>query len=788
MQTTQLHRTRQREARGGGTRTNGAQVAGALVLLATAAWPASALAVPPPPSGAHPRLFMDPASVAGFAANASSPTSAAAALVASCQDTIANPGSYTSRGGVDSDTWPAAAVSCAFAYRVTQNAQYLTQAVLFLETSLDDDQTMGDNQGCVAGVDTSWQAWDGTSSAPPVILTVTHDTGYPMRWYGPDVALAYDWLYGVAGVDAALLTQASTCLTAWLDYYAASGYMRAQAGANYNAGYVVGEALAAVAIGTDNGADGHLWTDVAGSTFPALLVGQGLLGASDPVGAPAGPMAGGDWAEGWQYGPLAVLEYAVAARAVEGGGVALPDMDTWASSLAVRSAYGSLPTLGGQWMGGDFDSASVYVPPSVNVLDAVLAGTSSDQAASWALAMKKEQALTAGSLFYDALAELRAVTPADFRAQVPAPALAYLARGTRALYARSGWDAGAFWSVFSSPPHLVPDHQHFAASSFVFSRGADPLVVDPSEYGEPDTFATNAVSADAAIDLGDYEDTQTPWSTADLPWARGTASGVAAARSDLAGAFSFNGTPSDIPYAHREWAMLPEGEVVTIDRVATADADHAMFVRFHTNTGGGGLALSGAVALGASGGSQVAIHPVLLSGGSPVVSQPEVGNCSVSCSYPCAACDAARFPVDEYAVSVPGPWAVAVHVIDGLATADAPATVGSMNDDATDPAPKANCGVLGAAVLRAGKQSYVVASSARQGALAATMTYAVPGGAASRHVVFDAPEDANGKSLVSVSASGGRCVVVVTAGEGYQGHPLVFDVAAAAAGCTATEE
>ena len=34
-----------------------------------------------------------------------------------------------------------------------------------------------------------------TPPAPPVILTVTHDTGYPMRWYGPDVALTYDWLY-----------------------------------------------------------------------------------------------------------------------------------------------------------------------------------------------------------------------------------------------------------------------------------------------------------------------------------------------------------------------------------------------------------------------------------------------------------------------------------------------------------------------------------------------------------------------------------------------------------------
>ena len=38
-----------------------------------------------------------------------------------------------------------------------------------------------------------------------VARTVTHDTGYPMRWYGPYIALAYDWLHDAPGVDASLL-------------------------------------------------------------------------------------------------------------------------------------------------------------------------------------------------------------------------------------------------------------------------------------------------------------------------------------------------------------------------------------------------------------------------------------------------------------------------------------------------------------------------------------------------------------------------------------------------------
>src|SRR5262249_49779961 len=162
---------------------------------------------------------------------------------------------------------------------------------------LDDDQTIGDHTGCVQGVSTNWQSWDGNPPAPPVIRTVTHDTGYPMRWYGPDIALAYDWLHGVSGVDAALLTQTQTCLSNWMDWYAAAGYHHDEAGANYNAGFVIAAALGAVAIGNDSGADGHLWQNVVDNVFAQLLVGQGLLGQNSDVGMAAGPMVGGDWLE-----------------------------------------------------------------------------------------------------------------------------------------------------------------------------------------------------------------------------------------------------------------------------------------------------------------------------------------------------------------------------------------------------------------------------------------------------------------------------------------------------------
>src|SRR5262249_9009371 len=101
---------------------------------------------------------------------------------------------------------------------------------------------------------------------------------------------------------------------------------------------------------------------------------------------------------------------------------------------------------------------------------------------------------------------------------------------------------------------------------------------------------------------------------------------------------------------------------------------------------------------------------------------------------PCGACTNARFAVDDYTLKIAGPNAMAIHVIDGLSSSETASQVGSLNDDAFDPAPKQNAGIIGAAVYRNMKQSYVVASSGVDGAVGSTMTYGVPGASASRHV------------------------------------------------------
>jgi len=183
--------------------------------------------------------------LAAYSANTASPSTSAAAMVKACQDTINKPGDYTTRGGADGDYWPGAAVHCAFAYLTTKQSKYLDQALKYWRASLDDNLTLGDHAGCVAGASTDWKAWaqNQNGSPPPILATVAHDTGYPMRWYVPDLALTYDWLYGAPGVDAGLLAQTRVCLTNWSDWSLQYGYHQGEPGSNYSAGFTIAEAL-----------------------------------------------------------------------------------------------------------------------------------------------------------------------------------------------------------------------------------------------------------------------------------------------------------------------------------------------------------------------------------------------------------------------------------------------------------------------------------------------------------------------------------------------------------------
>src|SRR5689334_18582616 len=85
-------------------------------------------AAPAPPSGPHPRLFLDAQMLAAFKANAAQSGSAAASIVDACQQSLDHPEYNTMRNGVDGDVWPGGALRCAFAYLATNKAEYLTQS------------------------------------------------------------------------------------------------------------------------------------------------------------------------------------------------------------------------------------------------------------------------------------------------------------------------------------------------------------------------------------------------------------------------------------------------------------------------------------------------------------------------------------------------------------------------------------------------------------------------------------------------------------------------------------
>src|SRR5207344_696027 len=128
------------------------------------------------------------------------------------------------------------------------------------------------------------------------------------RMLAPYTALAYDWLHDQLAPE--LRARARQRWSSWLTWYREKGYRSRAPGNNYQAGYLISATMIAIAEAGEG--DPALWSWVAdelwGKDMAAALASGGIL-------------EGGDWAEGWQYGPLSVAEYALAARVASRAGV-----------------------------------------------------------------------------------------------------------------------------------------------------------------------------------------------------------------------------------------------------------------------------------------------------------------------------------------------------------------------------------------------------------------------------------------------------------------------------------
>lgn len=711
-------------------------------------------AAPTAPSGPHPRLFLSGPVLEALTAKSKDTASMTAKVVKTCDDVVANPDNWAKMPSYDF-LWGVAATSCAMAWEITKKPEHAQGGIKMLNALLDDKATVGDG----AGGD----------------KVVQQDDGYFIRIYAPYAAIAYDWLHEAPGMDAALKAKVAERFKAWIDWYAASGYLPHQVGANYHSGYVFAKTTVAVALSGDDPAGATYFADVVDTMFTKEIVGTGL--------APGGVLNGGDWAEGWQYGPLSVLSYSLSARAISEQGATFPEIATWTNSLALRFFNALSPDRNELYTGGDFEDSGFNTKPHPRIPLATLVGASSDEAASWAAFGRKTIANDDEALvFIDALAEARNVQPVDLGSATASKW--YVAPGTRRLYARGAWDRSASWVEFQSSPHQVPDHEHADASNVTLYHGADALIVDPSPYGSLSTLTGNALTVESNAVGDDYKPSQAVWSSlAELPWSRAGQSGIVAARADLSNAFNSSKASSDVPYAHREFVFLPEGDVVLMDRARTDDATRGLRVRFHTPSA---LTLSGSTAKADIGSSSLRIIGVQVSGQTASQKMTTVGDCY---SGTRGDCEATRFVAGEYDLRVPGPTSLAVHVISGLKKGEAETSAISVNDPSVDPAK--NPSIVGTVVQRGTVRTMVVGSSAKDGAAGATLSYLAPAGGA-RSVVYDAPEATDGSSTVVAAKEGNGCRVTITAapapGKGFTGRPLMFTLGSATDPCAVLED
>jgi hypothetical protein len=353
-------------------------------------------------------------------------------------------------------------------------------------------------------------------------------------------------------------------------------------------------------------------------------------------------------------------------------------------------------------------------------------------------------------LLFEALADARGAKATPFPRE-SAPTY-YLAKGNGTLFARSSWSPAAAWMATQCTKKIEVDHLPANAGNFVLTRGGDELVVDPSPYGSLSSLTSNAPTVESAQLPADYKPSQAYWSEkTGYAWARQTESAIVAARCDYADQYRFQERPSDVPMATRDVVLVPSASgnatAVVVDRAHTGSATRSLHLRFRTRAG---LSLgAGGVARGTSGGSSLTISPVFKSAGTPELRQVAKSDCFQK-NTTRGNCSAARFPVQDYVLTVRGDEAMAVHVLD----------MAGANDTMSPPRLTDAAGYRMVSFDRGKRHASVVLSSSGD---KAKLTYrAAPG----HHIVLDAPGSRAGRAQVSATADGAQCVVTITPAAG----------------------
>ncbi len=729
----------------------------------------TANAAPPLPTGAHPRVWLDPGTVAAWQAMEADAESPVGRAIATCEDAACVPAAACpySDGEYQGFKWVEGLGACLVAYATQGEAAQLDTALVLFEALLNDRDTIGDGEG---------PGYNGG------VGIVSQDTGYSMRTHGVWAALAFDWLYD--DLSPSLIATARTRFSQWIAFHhAPNTYQAEQPGANYHAGHVLAMTLLAVGAAEDlNDADGNgtpdntagteLWTYVVDTMWGEVMAGG--MGAR-------GALGGGDWLEGWQYAPLSVQSYALAGRALVEQDVEIAWLGEWTSSVLLRFIYGLTPS-DRMFVGGDTGNSEPSLDANALPLFSALSGVTAGEVKGWAQAELERLDLPPENdfrLFFENLAVAEGATAAAIdRSQLPR---GYLAAGAGNFYGRTGWDTSAAWFVSQCKGTMV-DHQHPNAGNIILSRGADELLVDPGPYGSLSTLTGNAPTVSQPHFASSYQPSQGAWGDGidDNPfpleestrflWTKITDSNVQATRCDYLGQFRFQSNESPtLDGARRDVVFLPGdggASLLVVDRIDAdpAAADQTLLLRFRSL---GDFTETGTRAEATVGGSKLTVRRLVGDATTSIYEVPEA-DCF---SGDRGKCRAGRFAASEWTVEVTADEPYVWHLLDADAAGDPQAgiTVDTQGE------------ALVAPISRHGRYFVVVAHSG----FGTVSSYTTAADAAT-HIVLDPPSGA--RVVVTAEPGGDGCnltLATAAGADGFASEPLVFTLSDA---CVASED
>ena len=323
------------------------------------------------------------------------------------------------------------------------------------------------------------------------------DTGYDIRFGLRNLMLAYDWMYDqFSASERALIVKTAT---RWIDWYHKTpGYAESWPVENYYAGYIQGIALTAVATAGDNADVDRI-----------LLLMRTKLGNEMPVMNQR--LAGGDWAEGWNYGPYSVTEFSLVNALLRDLGEDWSTVFDWLQPLPRSLTYQVAP---------DFSETRSYGGYSGNYANktspaalAVLSSTTSDGA--FASRIYRSMNANPNNDFADVPSDtfyemIFAATGAG--ADVNTLALSYLNSGSGRLFSRSSLTDPNAYFVSAENTGYSYDHYGYSNGDVRLYRGATCLVC-PSAYRGPafdgeagtaafSTYMVNGLEQESIVDIG----------------------------------------------------------------------------------------------------------------------------------------------------------------------------------------------------------------------------------------------------------------------------------------------